>query len=88
LNVESILIFHYIIQPLYVFQGFLLLFFCIHDFPFYFMYNQVKANDVDQDAWVCLRKTRADASVKTPRKMVTRSQTQAAIEEVSTSAKT
>jgi hypothetical protein len=28
-------------------------------------------DDVDQDAWQYLRKTRTDASVKTPRKMVT-----------------
>jgi hypothetical protein len=37
-------------------------------------------DDVDQDAWEYLRKTRADASVETPRKMVTRAQTRATAE--------
>jgi hypothetical protein len=40
-------------------------------------------DDVDQDAWEYLRKTRADASVKTPWKIVIRSQMHA-IEEAST----
>ena len=38
---------------------------------------QPEEDDVDQDAWEYLRKTQADASVKTPQ-MVTCSQTQAA----------
>ena len=37
-------------------------------------------DDVDQDAWEYLRKTRADASVKTPRNMVTRAQMRDAAE--------
>ena len=36
--------------------------------------------DVDQDAWEYLRKTHANACVKTPRRMVTHFQTQATIE--------
>ena len=44
-------------------------------------YVQLGEDDVYQDAWEYLRKTQVDASVKT-RKMVTRSQMQAAIEEV------
>ena len=41
---------------------------------------QSEEDDVGQDDWEYLRKTRADASVKTPRKMVTRAQTRAVAE--------
>jgi hypothetical protein len=39
---------------------------------------QLGEDDADQDAWEYLRKTQADASVKTPRKMVTLAQMRAA----------
>jgi hypothetical protein len=41
---------------------------------------QPREDDVDQDAWEYLRKTRANANVKTPRKMVTRAQMRTATE--------
>jgi hypothetical protein len=37
-----------------------------------FIDDSSEEDDVDQDAWEYLRKTRAEASVKMPRKMVTR----------------
>jgi hypothetical protein len=39
-----------------------------------------RVTDVDQDAWKYFRKTRADASVKTPKKVVTRVQMRATAE--------